>query len=144
MEVPPQLVVAEQRGVMLAQIFAGRDQEAAGAARPDRRSRPRASAATSSTISRDDVARRAELAVLAGRGDLRQHVLVDVALGVAVAHVELVELVDDLGEQRRARDLEAGVAHVARIGRAVAVERADEREDVLVDDRGTSPGRRNA
>ena len=83
---------------------------------------------------RDDVARRAELAVLAGGGDLRQHVLVDVALGVAVAHVELVELVDDLGEQRRARDLEAGIAHVARIGRAVAVERAEEREDVLVDD----------
>ena len=80
------------------------------------------------------MAGRAELAVLAGRGDLRQHVLVHVALGVAVAHVELVELVDDLGEQRRPRDLEAGVAHVARVGRAFAVERADEREDVLVDD----------
>ena len=51
-----------------------------------------------------------------------EHVLVHVALGVAVAHVELVELVDDLGEQRRPRDLEARVAHVARVGRAFAVE----------------------
>ena len=32
-------------------------------------------------------------------------------LGVAVAHVELVELVDDLGEQRRPWNLEACVPH---------------------------------
>jgi ABC transporter substrate binding protein len=41
---------------------------------------------------------------------------------IAVAHVELIELVDHLGEQRGARNLEAGVAHVTRIGRALSVE----------------------
>src|SRR5207248_2803750 len=86
---------------------------------------------------RDDGARGTELTVLAGCRDLRQHVLVNVALRVAVAHIELVvlvELVDDLGEQRRARNLDTGVAHVARIGSAFPVERADEWEDMLVDD----------
>jgi hypothetical protein len=83
---------------------------------------------------RDDVAGGAELTVLAGRGDLPQHVFVDVALGVAIAHVELVELVDYLDEERRARDLKTRVAHVARIGCAFAVERPQEWEDVLVDD----------
>jgi hypothetical protein len=34
----------------------------------------------------DDVARRAELAVLPGAGDLAEHVFVEVALGVAVLH----------------------------------------------------------
>ena len=34
----------------------------------------------------DDVARRAELAVLPGRGDLAEHVLVKIALGVALLH----------------------------------------------------------
>jgi hypothetical protein len=37
----------------------------------------------------DDVARRAELAVLPGAGDLAEHVLVEVALGVAVLHRHL-------------------------------------------------------
>src|SRR4029077_3304998 len=77
---------------------------------------------------------RTELAVLTGRGDLRQHVLVNVAFGVAIAHVEFVELVDDLGEQRRPWDLEAGVTHVARVGGAFSIEISDEREDMLVDD----------
>ena len=49
----------------------------------------------------DDVARGAELPVLSGRGDLREHVLVDVALGVAVDHGDLVEPVDRLPQQRR-------------------------------------------
>ena len=39
----------------------------------------------------DDVARRAELAVLPGGGDLAEHVLVEVALGVAILHRHLVE-----------------------------------------------------
>lgn len=34
----------------------------------------------------------------------------------------------------RARDLETGVAHVLRVGRAVAIQRAQEREHVLVHD----------
>ena len=132
-EVPPQLVVAEQRGVMLSQILCGSDQEAACA---DRGVADHVLRLGLHQLHhrRDDVSGRAELAVLAGRGDLRQHVLVDVALGVAVAHVELVELVDHLGQQRWARNLETGVAHVARIGSAFPVERADEWEDMLVDD----------
>ena len=62
----------------------------------------------------DDVARRAELAVLPGRGDLGEHVLVEVALGVAVVHRDVVEHVDDLRQQRRRRDREPGVLHVVR------------------------------
>ena len=50
----------------------------------------------------DDVARRAELAVLPGGGDLAEHVLVEVALGVAVLHRHLVDHVHDLREQRPA------------------------------------------
>ena len=42
----------------------------------------------------NDVAGGAELAVLAGGGDLAQHVFVKVALGVAVGHVDAVELID--------------------------------------------------
>ena len=130
---PPELVVAEQLRMMLAQIFAGRHQETTGAA----------GRIADHVLwlrlhqfyhSRDDMARRAELAVLAGRGDLAQHIFVDIALGVAIAHVELVELVDHLGEQRRARNLESGVTHVARIGAAGGVELADERKNVLVHD----------
>ena len=79
----------------------------------------------------DDVARRAELTVLPGRGDLGEHVLVEVALGVAVLHRDLVDEVDDLGKQLRGGDGEAGVLHVVRVGRAVAAECPEEREDVL-------------
>ena len=64
----------------------------------------------------DDVARRAELPVLSGGGDLAEHVLVDVALGVAFRHRHLVEQVYHLGEQRRGRDGEARVLHVLRVG----------------------------
>ena len=39
----------------------------------------------------DDVTRRAELSVLSGGGDLAEHVLVDVALGVAFLHRHCVE-----------------------------------------------------
>ena len=72
---------------------------------------------------RDDVARRAELAVLPGGGDLAEHVLVEVALGVAILHRDLVEQVDDLGSS-------AGVGMVKRASfmwrgmrRAVAAQR---------------------
>ena len=56
------------------------------------------------------------------RGDLGEHVLVDVALGVAVLHRELVEQVHDLGQQARRRDREARVPHVVRVGRALAAQ----------------------
>jgi len=71
---------------------------------------------------RDDMTRPAELPVLAGGCDLAEHVIVDVALGVAVAHIERIKLLHDLVEQRGAGDLQPGVAHVARTGRAVPVE----------------------
>ena len=85
--------------------------------------------------SRDDVARSAELAVLAGRGDLRQHVLVHITLSVSVAHIELIELVDDLGEQRRPRDLETGIcACGVRRREPLPFSAPDEREYALVHD----------
>ena len=62
------------------------------------------------------MARRAELPVLSGGGDLAEHVLVDVALGVAFLHRYLVEQVHHLGQQRRSRDGEARVVHVVRVG----------------------------
>jgi hypothetical protein len=74
----------------------------------------------------------------AGR-DLRQHVFVDVALGVAVAHLELVELGDHLVEELRTRNLKARIAHMLRIGAAGVAEFADERKDVLVDDLAHAP-----
>ena len=88
-----------------------------------------------STIKLDDVARRAELAVLAGRRDLGEEVLVDVALGVAVLHRDLVDEVDRLGEERGGRDRETGVAHMPRVCGAVAAEGPQEREHVLAHDR---------
>ena len=54
--------------------------------------------------------------VLSGGSDLAEHVLVDVALGVAFRHRYLVEQVYHLGEQRRGRDGEASVLHVLRVG----------------------------
>jgi hypothetical protein len=86
----------------------------------------------------DDVARRAELAVLPGAGDLAEHVLVEVALGVAVLHRHLVEQVHHLGQQRRRGDGEARVLHVVRVGGVVAAQRAQEGEDVLARPRCTS------
>ena len=46
----------------------------------------------------DDVTRRAELTVLSGGGNLAEHVLVEVTLGVAVGHIDAVELVNDVGQ----------------------------------------------
>ena len=44
-----------------------------------------------------------------------------------------VEQIHHLGEQRRGGDGEAGVLHVVRVGRAVAAQGAQEREDVFAD-----------
>ena len=83
----------------------------------------------------DDVARRAELAVLPGAGDLAEHVFVEVALGVAVLHRHVVDHVHDLGEQRRGGDGEARVLHVVGVGGAIAAQSAQERKDMLAHDR---------
>jgi len=68
----------------------------------------------------DDMAGGSELAVLSGGGDLAEHVLVEVALGVAVLHGYAVEQVHHLGEQRRRGDGEAGVFHMVCVGRVVS------------------------
>ena len=81
----------------------------------------------------DDVARGTELAVLPRRGDLAEHVFVEVALGVAVLHRHLGDEIDDLGEELRGRDREAGILHVPRIGRPVAAEGSEPREYMLGD-----------
>ena len=84
----------------------------------------------------DDVARAAELAVLPGAGDFPEHVFVEVALGVAVGHVDGIELVDDVGEHAGRGHHEGGVLHVVAVGAAAIAagrlaEGLDERESVI-------------
>ncbi len=78
---------------------------------------------------------RAELSVLSRGGDLREHVLIDIALGVARFHRHLVEHVDDLREKTRLLrwQREARVFHVLRICRSLAPKRAQKRKNVLGD-----------
>ena len=66
----------------------------------------------------DDVPRRAELAVDAGRGQLAEQVLVEVALGVALGERQLVDHVHRRDQQARLLDHELGVLHVLGEGRA--------------------------
>jgi hypothetical protein len=86
----------------------------------------------------DDVPRRAELAVLPGAGDLAEHVLVQVALGIGVRHVDAVELVHHVRQHARCGHHEDRVLHVVGVRRvalllrpAVAPERLDERKDFV-------------
>jgi hypothetical protein len=81
----------------------------------------------------DDVPRGAKLAVLPGRLQLREHVLVEVALGVAVGDLELVDEVDHGAQELRVRDHEVGVPHVLGVGRVLAAELAQEREHLVLD-----------
>jgi hypothetical protein len=55
---------------------------------------------------------RAKLAILPGGRNLAEHVLVDIALGVAVIHPDRVKLLDRLCQQRRRLDAQARVLHV--------------------------------
>ncbi len=90
MEVPRQFGVAKDLRMVLAQIFASRDKKPR-----------RAAGRIAEDVGRlrrdhldhepDDVARRAKLAVLTGGRDLAEHVLVEVALGVALLHRHLVD-----------------------------------------------------
>lgn len=89
----------------------------------------------------DDVARGTELAVLAGAGDLAQHVFVQVALGVAVGHVDVVELVNHVGQHPGRGHHEQGVLHVVAVGAAALASLADplaerfhERKDLVTHD----------
>ena len=123
-EVRLELRVAKNFRVMPPEIFAdrqGKTASAAGRVAHDVRRR----GAHEFHHQRNLLARGAELAVLPGAGDLPEHVFVEVALGVAVLHRQLVDEVHHLREQRRLRDGEARVLHVLRVGRAVAAERAE-------------------
>src|SRR5713226_5079986 len=82
----------------------------------------------------DDVARRAELAVLAGGVELAEEVLVEVALHVLVLRRDLhgVDGLAGLDEQAGLVDFELGVFHLRRKGAARAAERLDERKDGLL------------
>ena len=79
----------------------------------------------------DNVARGPELAVLPGRGDLAEHVLVEIPLGVPVFHGDVVQQVHHLGQERRGGDCEAGVLHVMGIGGVVTPQCSEERKDML-------------
>ena len=59
----------------------------------------------------DDVARRAELAVDAGRRQLAQQVLIEIALGVALGQRQLVDHVDRLHQKARLLDHQLRVLH---------------------------------
>lgn len=122
MEMRARRRIVEQLGVLLAQVLARGHQEAAGAAGrvADGVLRRRGRQLHHQL---DDVARRAELAVLAGRRDLAQHVLVEVALGVAVLHRHMVQHVHHLGQQAGRGDGEARILHVLAVGGAVAATR---------------------
>jgi len=125
--------VVEEAGVAVAEVLPGGDEEAGGAA-----------GGVADDIARlgsseldheaDDVAGGAELAILPGGGDLPEHVLVEVALRIAVLHGDLPEEVHDLREEGGGGDGEAGIPHVAGVGGAIAAEGAEEGEDVLADD----------
>jgi hypothetical protein len=101
--------------VMPAEIFRGGDQEAGGA---EGRVADHVFWHGGGHVHHqpDDVARGAELAVLPGGGDLAQHVFVEVALGVAVGHVDAVELVHHIGQHAGRGHHEDGVPHMVGIG----------------------------
>lgn len=82
----------------------------------------------------DDVARGAELTVDAGAGDLREQVLVQVAVRVPVLHRDVIEQVDHSGEQRGVLDGVPRILHVLGIGRAFTPEAAQERVHLRADD----------
>jgi hypothetical protein len=132
-EVLTLLLVRQQARMALAQVLAGGDQKAGRTAGGVARSRSVGLRRRHLDHQADDVPRRPELPVLAGRSDLPEHVLVEVALRVAILHRHRGEQVDHFREQRRRRNREAGVLHVVGVGRVVSAQRAQEREDVLAD-----------
>jgi len=120
-EVRPLRGVGQRRGVGSADVVRRGDQEARRAAGRVadlvvglRRGHP--------DHEFDDVARGAELAIGTSGRDLAEHVLVEIAVGVAVVHRDLVEHVDDLRQHGRVRDREAGVLHVLGVRRVVAAD----------------------
>ena len=128
-------VLVDGVAVVGGEVFRGGDEESGGAA----------GGITDLVLGRggghvhhqaDDVARAAELAVLPGAGDFPEHVFVEVALGVAVGHVDGVELVHDVGEDAGGGHHEGGVLHVVAVSAATLATRGpaeilDEREGFI-------------
>ena len=92
----------------------------------------------------DDVPRRAELAVLTGARDLGEHVLIQVALGVALLHRHLIDHIDDLRQQSRRRNRETRVFHVMRVRGLIAAQCSKERKHMLANHVRTCRQARNA
>ena len=135
MKVRVELGVAKDLRMALAQILTRRHEKAASAA-------GRVADARRPGFGRDqldhqpnDMARRAKLAVLTGAGDLGEHVLVQVALGVALLHRHLVDHIDDLRQQAGVWNREARVFHVMRVGRLVAAQSPQKRKHMLANHR---------
>jgi hypothetical protein len=126
-------VVDQHPGVVVAQVFPGGHEEAAGARGgvADDVLRGRGHQVDHQ---RDDVARRAELAVLPGAGDLAEHVFEHVALGVPVVHRDVVEQRHDLGQQVGVGEAEARILHVDAVAGAFLAQGAQERKDVFIHD----------
>src|SRR5207249_171136 len=81
------------------------------------------------------MARRAKLSVLSGAGDLREHVLIEIAFCVAILHGDVINHIYDSREQGRSGNGEARSFHVLRVGGFVAAERAEKWENVLGNNR---------
>ena len=131
-EVLPERGIAQDLGVVVAEILPGGHEEAAGTAR----------GVADDILARgggqldhelDDVAGCPELTIPAGRGDLPEHVLVEISLGIAVLHGDVVNHVDDLGQQGGLWDGEPGILHVMRVGGVLSAEVAEEGENMLSD-----------
>ena len=115
-------------------VLVGVDEEAAGAGRriADAFAGPRVHHLDHHA---DDVPRRAELAVLAGRVQLAQQVLVQVALHVLIlaGNLHVVDGLAGFDEQAGLVDLELGVLHLLGEGAALAAQRLDEGKDLFLD-----------
>ena len=64
----------------------------------------------------DDVAWRAELAVVARSSHLAEDVFVHIAHGIAVVHIEGIDAIDNLGQRTRVLNEEGGIGHESAIG----------------------------
>ena len=74
------------------------------------------------------------LPFLASGGDFSEHVLVEIALRIAVLHRHVVDEVDNFGEQSRGWNREPCVLHVVGVGGFVGAEGLQEGENMLADD----------
>ena len=119
-EVFLQLGVLKDLAVVLPQVLPRRHQKATGATRrvTDHILRCRLGQLHHQL---NDVSRRAKLPILPRTGNLPQHVLIEIALGVAIVHWHMVEQVHHLRQQRRSRYRKASILHMLGVGRAIPI-----------------------